>query len=267
MRKKLLSLLLGGTLIFSLIGCKEKDENTITIGVSAVPHREIVEQIVDNLEEEGYKLEIKEFSDYVTPNTSLEEGELDANFFQHIAFLNETNESKNYNLTYTAEIHIEPMGVYSNVIKSLDDIKEGMKVAIPNDPTNEARALRLLEKAGLITLPKENELITYKDIINNNYNLEFIELEAAQLPRALEDSDLAVINGNYALQSGLDVNTSGIFIEDKDSEEVYENRNILAVKEGSEDSEKIKALTKALTSEEVRQFIKEKYKGTVIPVF
>lgn len=267
MKKKLLSLVLGGILITSFIGCNKRDDKEITIGVSAVPHKEIVEQIVDDLEEEGYKLKIKEFSDYVTPNTSLEDGDLDANFFQHIAFLNQTNESKGYNLTYTAEIHVEPMAIYSNTIKSLDDIKKGITVAIPNDPTNEARALRLLQKAGLITIPKDNELITYNDIIENPYNLEFIELEAAQLPRALDDSDLAVINGNYALQAGLDIKEKGLFSEDKDSEEIYENRNILVVKKGTEDSDKIKALTKALTSNEIREFIEKEYKGTVIPVF
>lgn len=267
-KTKLVSLLLTGVLALGLIGCggSKKDENTITIGVSAVPHKEIVEQIVDDLKEEGYTLEIKEFSDYVTPNTALEEGELDANFFQHIAYLNETNESKGYHLTYTAEIHVEPMGVYSKTIKDLSEIKDGATVAIPNDPSNEARALKLLEAAGLIKL-KDGELLTPADITENSKNLKIKELEAAQLPRTLDEVDLAVINGNYALQADLDVNKDALFVEDKNNENIKDMRNILAVKEGNEDSAKIKALTKALTSDKVRDFINEKYKGAVIPVF
>ena len=265
---KLLSLAIVGILTIGLVGCGSgtKDDKTIKIGVSAVPHKAIVEQVKSDLEAEGYTLEIQEFSDYVTPNTALQDGDLDANFFQHIAYLNKTNSSKGYDLTYTAEIHIEPMGVYSKTIKNTDDIKDGATIAIPNDPSNEARALRLLAKAGLITI-NDSEIATPKDIIENKKNLKFTELEAAQLPRILEEMDLAVINGNYALQANLDLNKDAIIVEDKNEESIKDMRNILAVKKGTEDSAKIKALTKSLTSEKVRTYIEETYKGTVIPVF
>ena len=267
MKKRILSIGLIGVLAFSLMGCGSKsDDKTIKIGVSAVPHEEIVNEIIPDLEAEGYKVEVTEYSDYVIPNTALQEGELDANYFQHIAYLNETNESKGYNLTYTAEVHVEPMGIYSNKIKNISDLKEGDKVAIPNDPSNEARALRLLQAAGLIKI-NDSETATPKDITENKLNLKFEELEAAQLPRSLDDFDAAVINGNYALQAGLDVNKDGLYIEDKDDKNIKNMRNVLAVKKGNENSEKIQALTKALTSDKVKKFIEEKYKGTVIPVF
>jgi D-methionine transport system substrate-binding protein len=273
-RKSILTLLLTGALVISLVGCGSKgketssaaEDKTITIGVTPVPHKEIVEQIVPDLKEEGYTLKIVEFTDYVTPNTALAEGELDANYFQHIAYLNETNESKKLDLTYTAEVHLEPIAAYSKKVKGINEIKDGVRVAIPNDPSNEARALRLLEKQGLIKL-KEGELVTPKDITENSKNLKFDELEAAQLPRVLEEVDLAVINGNYAIEAGLNPSKDSLAIEDKDSEAAKVYRNILAVKKGNENSEKIKALTKALTSDKVKKFIEEKYNGTVIPTF
>lgn len=270
MNKKIVSAVLAGILALGLVGCgsssSANDEKTITIGVSPVPHKEIVEQVVPILEEQGYKVEIKEFDDYEIPNTALEEGELDANYFQHIAYLNTTNEKKGYSLTYTAEIHLEPMALYSTKVNSLAELKDGSTIAIPNDPSNEARALRLLQSAGLIKI-NDGELITIADITENSKNFKFEELEAAQLPRILEEADGAVINGNYALQAGLDSNEDGLYTEDKDEETIKNNRNVLAVKKGNEDSEKIKALTEALTSEKVREFINEKYKGAVIPVF
>ncbi|PRR82352.1 MetQ/NlpA family ABC transporter substrate-binding protein [Clostridium vincentii] len=267
-KTKILSVLLAGTLALGLIGCGDSktDDKTITIGVSPVPHREIVDQIVPILEKAGYTLKITEFDDYDLPNTAVQDGEIDANFFQHIAYLNTTNTEKDYDLTYTAEIHIEPMALYSNTVKNLADLKDGATIAIPNDTSNEARALRLLQSAGLIKVA-EGELITPKDITENTKNFKFTELEAAQLPRTLEEVDGAVINGNYALQAGLDATVDGIFTEDVDDESIKNMRNILVVKKGNEDSEKIKALTKALTSDEVKKFIEEKYKGTVIPVF
>ncbi|WP_411168898.1 MetQ/NlpA family ABC transporter substrate-binding protein [Clostridium sp. MB05] len=273
-RKSILTLLLTGALVISLVGCGSKgketgsaaEDKTITIGVTPVPHKEIVEQIVPDLKEEGYTLKIVEFTDYVTPNTALAEGELDANYFQHIAYLNETNESKKLDLTYTAEVHLEPIAAYSKKVKGINEIKDGARVAIPNDPSNEARALRLLEKQGLIKL-KEGELVTPKDITENSKNLKFDELEAAQLPRVLEEVDLAVINGNYAIEAGLNPSKDSLAIEDKDAEAAKVYRNILAVKKGNENSEKIKALTKALTSDKVKKFIEEKYNGTVIPTF
>ncbi|GAA0823729.1 MetQ/NlpA family ABC transporter substrate-binding protein [Clostridium tertium] len=275
-RKSILSLLLTGALAISLIGCgntnkeaetgSKGEDKTITIGVTPVPHKEIVEEIKPDLEAEGYTVKIVEFTDYVTPNTSLAEGELDANYFQTVAYLNETNEGKGLDLTYTKGIHLEPLGVYSSTIKSLDELKEGATVAVPNDPSNEARALRVLEGAGLIKL-KEGELVTPKDITENPKNLKFEELEAAQLPRVLEEVGIAVINGNYALEAGLNPAENALYLEDATKEASKKYHNVLAVKKGNEDSEKIKALTNALTSDKVKKFIEEKYNGSVIPTF
>ena len=275
-RKSILSLLLTGALAISLIGCgntnkeaetgSKGEDKTITIGVTPVPHKEIVEEIKPDLEAEGYTVKIVEFTDYVTPNTSLAEGELDANYFQTVAYLDETNEGKGLDLTYTKGIHLEPLGVYSSTIKSLDELKEGATVAVPNDPSNEARALRVLEGAGLIKL-KEGELVTPKDITENPKNLKFEELEAAQLPRVLEEVGIAVINGNYAREAGLNPAENALYLEDATKEASKKYHNVLAVKKGNEDSEKIKALTNALTSDKVKKFIEEKYNGSVIPTF
>ncbi|MGL5380301.1 MetQ/NlpA family ABC transporter substrate-binding protein [Clostridium sp.] len=271
-KKSILSVLLVGILSLGLIGCGAKndtsgtDDKVIKVGVSPVPHKEIIENIKPQVEEAGYTLEVIEFTDYVTPNTALAEGELDANYFQHIAYLNETNENKKLDLTYTAAIHLEPIALYSKKLTKLDELKDGARIAIPNDPSNEARALRLLEKQGLIKL-KDGELITPKDIVENPKNFEFEELEAAQLPRILEEVDAAVINGNYALEAGLNPAKDALAIEDKDSEAAKNYRNILAVKKGNEELEKIKVLTEALTSEETKKFIEEKYEGSVIATF
>ena len=267
-RNRLLTLLLSGVLVLSLAGCgsSKNDDKTITIGVSPVPHKEIVEQVKSEVEKEGYTLEIKEFDDYETPNTAVQEGEIDVNYFQHIAYLNTTNEQKGYNLVNVAEIHFEPMALYSTKVSNINSIKEGATIAIPNDPSNEARALRLLEKAGLIKV-KDGELITVADITENTKNLKFKELEAAQLPRILEEVEGTVINGNYALAANLNTNENGIFIEDNKDSLIKDYTNILAAKEGNESSDKINVLKKALTSEKVKDYINEKYNGAVVPVF
>lgn len=272
-RKSILSVLLAGALAIGLVGCGAKtgagsgDDKTIKIGVSPVPHKEIVDQIVPDLEAKGYTVEVIEFTDYVTPNTALAEGEIDANYFQHIAYLDETNENKGLDLTYTATIHLEPLGTYSKTVKDIKELKDGATIAIPNDPSNEARALRLLEKAGLIKIAK-GELVTPKDITENSKNLKFEELEAAQLPRVLDEVDAAVINGNYALEAGLNPAEESIATEDKDAGAAEKYKNVLAVKKGNEDLQKIKDLTEALTSDKVKSFIEEKYSnGTVIPTF
>ena len=261
-KRSILTAIVAGILSIGLIGCggsnsSNGDDKVIKVGVSPVPHEEIMEVAKPLLEAKGYKVEIVEFTDYVLPNTSLENGELDANYFQHIAYLNSFNADNGTHLTYTAEIHLEPMGAFSKKYKSVDEVKEGAVVAVPDDPSNEA---------GLIEV-KDGELITIADITSNPKNLEFKELEAATLPRVLEDVDIAVINGNYALEAGLDVNKNAFYAEDKNIESLKERRNILAVKEGNENTQKIKDLTEALTSEEVRDFINEKYKGAVVPVF
>ncbi|ACD22802.1 MetQ/NlpA family ABC transporter substrate-binding protein [Clostridium botulinum] len=274
-KKSILSTILAGVLIFSLAGCGSinngvesynKDDKTIKIGVTPIPHKEIAEIAKSILEKEGYKLEIIEFTDYVQPNIALAEGDLDANYFQHIPYLNEQNESKGLNLVYTAAIHLEPMGLYSNKIKSLDELADGATIAIPNDPSNEARALKLLASKGIIKV-SDGELITPKDITENNKNLKFNELEAASIPRVLDDSEAAVINGNYAIPAGFDPLSDTIINEDKNSEAAKPYANITVVKKGDEEKEKIKALTTAFTSPEVKEFIEKEYNGAVIPVF
>ena len=275
-KKSILSVVLAGVLAIGLIGCggtgsngsgaDSKDDKVIKIGVTPKPHKEIVDAAVPLLEKEGYKVEITEFNDYVQPNTAVEEGSLDVNFFQHTPYLNEQVQSRGLHLKSVAAIHLEPMGLYSKKITSLDELKDGSTIAVPNDPSNEARALKLLAANGLIKI-KDGELVTPADITENPKNLQFSELEAAAVPRAVDDVDAAVINGNYAIEAGFDPTTNAIVKEDKDSEAAKPYANIVVVKEGNENLEKIQALVKALTSDEVRDFINKEYNGAVIPVF
>lgn len=269
-RKGLLTSILIGALSLSLVACggnkSASDDKTITIGVTPVPHKEIVEHIKPQLENLGYKVVIKEFTDYVTPNKALAEGSLDANYFQHIPYLNEQNKAENLGITYTEKIHLEPLGLYSKTIKNINELKDGASIAIPNDPSNEVRALKLLESKGLIKV-KDGELVTPKDITENKKNLQFKELEAAAIPRSLEDVDVAIINGNYAIDAGFSVKNDALIAEDKNSKAAEPYSNVIAVREDNKDSEKIKALNKALTSDECREFINNKYDGAVIPVF
>lgn len=210
----------------------------------------------------------KEYTDYVQPNLALQSGDLDANFFQHITYLNDFNAEQKTDLVSIANIHYEPLGVYSNKIKNLDDLKDGAQVAIPNDTTNEARALLLLESAGLIKVdPNAGIKATVKDITENPRNLKFIEIEAAQLVRSLGDVDIAVINGNYAIQGGLNVMTDALAREEKDSIAATSYANVLAVRKGNENRAELKALAEALQSEKVKSFIEEKYGGAVVPLF
>ena len=264
--KKILGLTLVGVISASLfVGCSkasEEEDKTIKVGASPAPHAEILEVAKPLLEEKGYKLEVVEFDDYVLPNTSLSEGELDANFFQHIPYLEEMNKEKDLKLTYTAKVHIEPMGVYSEKFDSLDNLKDGAKISVPNDATNEARALQLLAKNGVIEVA-DKELITAKDITKNPKNIEIVEVDAAQVPSTLQDVDFAVINTNFALNVNLNPTKDAIVIEVSDSPYA----NILACREDNKDSEKIKALTEALTSDEVKSFIEEKYEGSIVPTF
>lgn len=275
-KKSILSVVLAGVLAIGLIGCggtgsngsgaDSKDDKVIKIGVTPKPHKEIVDAAVPLLEKEGYKVEITEFNDYVQPNTAVEEGSLDVNFFQHTPYLNEQVQSRGLHLKSVAAIHLEPMGLYSKKITSLEELKDGSTIAVPNDPSNEARALKLLAANGLIKI-KDGELVTPADITENPKNLQFSELEAAAVPRAVDDVDAAVINGNYAIEAGFDPTTNAIVKEDKDSEAAKPYANIVVVKEENENLEKIQALIKALTSDEVRDFINKEYNGAVIPVF
>ena len=236
---------------------------TIKVGVSPVPHEQIVNAVKDQLAKKGINVEIVEFTDYVQPNLALNDKSLDANFFQHKPYLDEFCKSKGLKLTSLGAVHLEPMCVYSKKLKSLNDLADGAHVAIPNDPTNGGRALLVLQSAGLIKL-KEGAPITAtpQDIAENPKNLEFSELEAPQLPRALEDADIAIINMNFALEAKLDPK-SAIYSEGSDSPYA----NIVAVREGDENRPELQKLMKALTSKEVKDFIEKKYGGSVKTVF
>lgn len=276
--KKLLLLGLVSTLALSVLtgcggstanntGTNENGEKStkIVVGASTSPHAEILEVVKPILEEKGYELEIKEFSDYILPNTSLENKDLDANYFQHQPYLDEFNQNNKTHLVSVAPVHYEPLGIYAGKTASLNDIQNGAVIAVPNDTSNEARALLLLEAQGLIKVDPEAGLTaTKKDIIENPKNIEIKEIEAAQLVRSIQDVDFAVINGNYALQAGLNVATDALAKEEADSEAAQAYANILVVREGDENRENIKALVEALDSQEVKDFIAEKYQGSVI---
>jgi D-methionine transport system substrate-binding protein len=273
-----LSAALAAFAAFALAGCGSSDSSTTTssssssdtvirVGASPTPHAEILEAIKDEVAKEGFTLEIVEYNDYILPNTAVESGELDANYFQHITYLNNFNDENGTNLVNVADVHFEPFGLYSNTYTSLADLPEGAKIAVPNDTTNEARALLLLEQEGLIKLSDDAGLTaTTLDIVENPKNLVINEIEAAQLPRTLDDVDLAAINGNYALQAGLDP-ASAIAVESDTSEAAAAYVNVVAVKAGNENTDKTNALVKAITSDTVKQFIEENYPGSVIAVF
>ncbi len=238
---------------------------TLKVGASPVPHSEILEQIKPVLAKQNIELQIVEFSDYIQPNMALGDKELDANFFQHEPYLlNFIGEHKNLKLKNAGGVHVEPMGIYSKKIKKFDDLKNGDSIAIPNDPTNGGRALLLLEKAGIIKL-KANLGVkaTVQDITENKLNLQFKEIEAAQLPRSLDDVSAAVINTNFAMQANLNPTKDAIFAEDKTSP----YSNIVAIREGDENRPEIKALMSALQSKEVKEFIQKKYGGAIVPAF
>jgi len=269
--KKILSVLLALTLIgVSFVGCGKKDgsDNKIVIGANEKPHAEILEQARPALEKAGYELEIIVYADYVQPNVALNSKDLDANFFQHLPYLEQFNAENNAELVSAGIIHYEPLGIYPGKTATLEALAEGAQIAVPNDATNEARALLLLETLGLITLTKGVGVnATKNDIAENPKNLEIVEIEAAQIARSLQDVDLAVINGNYAIQVGLNAATDAIAFEEKDSVAAETYGNIIAVNKGDEDRKDIKALIKALQSDEVKKFINDTYKGAVVPKF
>ena len=231
-------------------GSRAADDKNIIIGVTPFPHAEIVKIAAPLLEKEGYRLEIKEFNDYVTPNIALNDGSLTANFFQHVPYLDDQVKNQKYDIAWIAKVHIEPLGIYSKKVKAVADIADGATIAVPNDPTNNARALRVLEKAGLIKV-KAGELVTARDITENPKNIKIVELEAAQLPRTLDDTDASVINTNFAVEAGLIPAKDAIAIEDKDSPYA----NVLVVRKADIDKPAIKALASALNSPEVKAYI------------
>ena len=242
-------------------------DNVITVGASPSPHAEILEAIKPELEAQGYELKVVEYSDYVQPNVALSEGDLDANYFQHLPYLENYNTENGTDLASAGAIHFEPMGLYAGKSSDITNVPDGAKIAVPSDATNEARALLLLQDQGVIKLTDGVGLeATANDIVENPHNVELVEVEAAAVPRSLQDVDFGVINGNYALSAGLDTSAT-LASEGADSEAAQTYANIVAVRNGDEDSEKTQALLKALTSDAARKFIEDTYKGSVIPVF
>lgn len=241
---------------------------TLKVGASITPHAEILNQCKPILAEQGIDLEVVEYTDYVQPNTALEEGSLDANYFQHINYLNWFNGEYNTHLVSAASVHYEPFGIYAGKVSAIADLKDGDEIDIPNDGSNETRALLLLQQEGLIKLADGAGITaTAKDIVENPKNLQIKELEAANIPNALKDVDIACINGNYAQAAGLSVEKDALAVEATDSLAAETYANVLVVKDGNQDSEKIQALAKALKSDAVRDFINKTYEGAVVPVF
>ncbi len=242
----------------------EAELEKIVVGATPLPHAEILEFIKEDLKASGYALEIIEFTDYVTPNLALDEGALDANFFQHVPYMDSFAKEHNLKLVNAGGVHVEPMGAYSKKIKSIDDLADGAEVAIPNDATNGGRALLLLQKHGLIKLSDDAGLeATELDIVENPLNLKFLAIDAAQLPRTLDDVALSVINSNYALDAGFNPVQDSLIMEQSDSPYV----NIITVTDENKDGEKIKALVEALQTEKVKDFIIERYQGAIVPSF
>ena len=268
--KKLIAAALTGALVLGTVGTfvvfAADDDKTITVAASETPHSEILEAAKPILEEEGYDLEVTVFDDYVQPNEVVESGDFDANYFQHIPYLNSFNEEKGTHLVNAGGIHYEPFGIYPGTKSSLDDIADGDTIAVPNDTTNEARALLLLQDNGIIKLKDGAGLeATVNDIEENPYNVEIVELAAEQVARVAEETSYIVLNGNYALQAGYSVSKDALAYETSDSEAAKTYVNVIAVKEGNENSDKIKALVDVLKSDEIKDFINEKYDGAVIP--
>lgn len=284
--KKIFTLLLALTLLTSLVACNNStgntnknnaetntetktevqtdDDNKIIIGVSPVPHAEITEALKDEFAKEGLDVEVKVFDDYVQPNLALDQGDIDANFFQHIPYLENFSKERGLNLENLGSVHIEPMGLYSDKIKSLDELKDGDEVLIPSDPSNGRRALLLLEKNGLITLKDDTkEDITEKDIDQNTKNLKFTPIEAANIPNVYKDAALAAINTNFALGAGLNPSADALALEDKDSPYA----NIIAVRKGDETKDKFQKLIKVFQSDACKKFIEDTYKGEIYPAF
>lgn len=270
------ALAVSGGLVFTLAGCGDKApaEKTaapaqtaaveLKIGVSPVPHADIINFVAPTLEKEGVKVKVIEFNDYVQPNLALSEKELDANFFQHKPYLDTFSKEHKLNLAVLAAVHLEPMGVYSKSIKNVADLPDGAKIAVPNDPTNGGRALKVLETAGILKVrPEAGILASPADIVDNPKHVKIVEVEAAQLPRALDDVDAAVINSNYALAAKLNPTKDAIAIESKDSPYA----NVVVVRAGDENRPELQKLKNALLTPEVKKFLEEKYQGAVVPAF
>ena len=278
--KKLLALLLALTVAIGLCACgsapaddSSTDGDTtepvvLKVAATPVPHAEILAQVKDVLAEQGIDLQVKEYNDYVMPNTAVEEGEEDVNFFQHQPYLDNFNQENGTHLVSVAAIHYEPMGIYAGKTTSIDALPDGATIAIPNDPTNEGRALLLLQAQGLIEIDEAAGLeATPNDITSNPKNIQFMELESAMLANTVEEVDLSVINSNFARAAGFDPVEDSLASEDAIAEDSATYANVIVVKEGNEDNAAVQALIKALQTDAVRDFINETYKGAVVPVF
>ena len=264
------TVILGGALLIAGCGndnnkqAANNGKQVLKIGATAVPHAEILEQVKPILAKDGIELKITEFTDYNTPNLALGDKEIDANFFQHIPYMDEFAKAHKLNLVSAGGVHLEPMGLYSRQIKDLKDLPKGAKIAIPNDPTNGGRALLLLQKQGSYHFERLQQHLVYSSRYRSNPNeYQFVELEAAQVPRSLDDVALAAINTNFALNAGLNPSKDALAIESKDSPYV----NIVTVLKGNESDPRIKKLMEALHSPEIKKFIQDKYQGAIVPAF
>ena len=268
MKKKIFALALALALCLSLAACGSSgSKKTIKVGATPAPHADILEVAKDLMAEKGYTLEIVEYNDYVQPNNSVEDGSLDANYFQHITYMNNFNEENGTHLVSVAAIHYEPFGIYAGKTASLEELPDGAQIAVPNDGTNEARALLLLEQEGLITLKQGVGLsATKSDIDSNPDNYEIVELEAQLLTTTLQDVDVAVINGNYAIDAGLKV-SEALAVEAADGAAAEAYANVITVKAGNENNDAVKALVEVLKSDKIKTYIEETYDGAVVPLF
>ena len=267
--KKIIALTLALVLALGLVACGAKtDDKTITVAASSTPHAEILAVAKEVLAKDGWTLNVTEYADYVVPNNVVEDGEMDANYFQHQPYLDTFNAENGTHLVTVAAIHYEPFGIYAGQKSAIADLGAGDKIAVPNDGSNRARALLLLEAQGLIKLTEGVGMeATVLDIAENALGLEIYEMEAAQIAGVLDSVAMGVINGNYALAAGLNAGTDALATEDAASISATTYANILVVKEGNENAEKVQALKKALMSEEVKAFINNTYSGAVVPIF
>lgn len=263
--KRILSLFLVILIAVAATACQsaDKESKQLTVAASQVPHAEILEQVKPILKKQGIELKIQVFQDYVIPNKVVNEGKADANFFQHVPFMEEANQKEHFQLVKVTGVHIEPLGGYSKKIKKIEELKANATVAVPNDASNLSRALLLLDQKKIIKLDNHNGNKTERNIVSNPKNLKIKPLESALLPRVLDQVDLAIINTNYALQAKLNPTQDSLIIEDKDSPYV----NILATTKAKQNDPAIQKLAKALNSPEVKQFIEKKYKGAIVPAF
>ena len=272
--KKTLAIVLALVLVLSLAACGGNGSGsgnvTIRVGASPTPHAEILKVVVDELAKQGITLEIVEYDDYVQPNLAVESGDLDANYFQHTPYLNTFNAENGTHVVSVGAIHYEPFGIFAGKTASIAELPDGAKIAVPNDGSNETRALLLLQQEGIITLKEgidASSNATKYDIVDNPKNVEIVEMEAAQLTNVLGDVDLAVINGNYALGGGLNAGTDALAVEDASGIGAQTYANVLCVKEGNENNEAIQALLKALQSDAVKNYISDTYSGAVVAIF